>query len=72
MANVEWSVKFPASTITWDDCEDVVHKAWSTHRDATSALCDVKEKITRCGAYLYAWGAAKMTLETERIKVLQK
>ena len=79
MANVEWSLKFPASTVThlfshasdhlpiilqtkivrhtnlrskngfkfeeawllWDDCEDVVHEAWSTHRDATLALCDV-------------------------------
>lgn len=110
MANVEWSLKFPASTVThlfshasdhlpiilqtkidrhtnlrskngfkfeeawllWDDCEDVVHEAWSTHRDATLALCDVKKKITQCGADLYTWGATKTTPETERIKVLQK
>ncbi|XP_075637004.1 uncharacterized protein LOC142609317 [Castanea sativa] len=110
MTNTEWSLKFPAITIThlfshasyhlpiilqtkidrrtnsrskkgfkfeeawllWDDCEDVVREAWSTHGDATSALCDVKEKITWCGADLYAWGAARMTPEMERMKVLQK
>ena len=64
--------KFEESWLLWDDCEEVVLKAWTKRGQGNPGLKGVKDRIQGCGADLHAWGSSKTKPKTEEIKRLQK
>ncbi|XP_050241136.1 uncharacterized protein LOC126690037 [Quercus robur] len=64
--------KFEENWLLWDDCEEVVTKAWAKGGGDTLGLRGVKDCIQTCGAEFYAWGSSKTKPEAEEIKRLQK
>ncbi|XP_075675010.1 uncharacterized protein LOC142644243 [Castanea sativa] len=64
--------RFEEAWLLWDDCEKMVLESWNNAGSAHSGLNKTKERITRCGVDLAAWGSLKSQPETEEIKKLQK
>ena len=55
-----------------DDCEKVINEAWGFMGNMELGLRSVKEKISRCGFDLEAWGATNTHPNEEEIKKVQK
>ena len=56
-----------------DDCEHVIQEAWSYSGDnVESGLRRVREKISKCGFELQAWGASHTHPDEAEIKRVQK
>ncbi|KAK9999683.1 hypothetical protein SO802_019286 [Lithocarpus litseifolius] len=63
---------FEEACLLWEDCEKTVQESWCNVGSALSVLKRTKEKISKCGADLAAWGSLKTQPATEEIKNLQK
>nr|XP_023928291.1 uncharacterized protein LOC112039640 [Quercus suber] len=64
--------RFEEAWLTRDDCESVIKDAWSLAGNVGLGLLGVKEKISKCGSKLQAWGASKTHPDEVKIKRLQK
>ena len=64
--------KFEESWLLWDDCEEVVPKAWTKGGQGSSGLKGIRDRIQGCGADLHVWGSLKTKPKTNEIKRLQK
>ena len=64
--------KFEESWLLWEDCEKTILEAWQNAKGANTGLKRAKDKISKCGEELVAWGSTKTQLEVEEIKKLQK
>ena len=64
--------KFEENWLLWEDCEEVVSKAWMVGEARGHRLGLIQHKIKCCGEALRAWGSAKTNPNTEEIKQLQK
>ena len=63
--------KFEESWLLWDECEEVIKKAWAKDGEGETALTLAKEKIKVYGTELLAWGSSKTNPDTKEIKRLQ-
>jgi len=53
------SFRFEEAWLVRDDCEHVIQEAWSYSGDNVElGLRRVREKISKCGSELQAWGAS--------------
>ena len=64
--------KFEESWLLWEDCEKTILEAWQNAGGANTGLKRAKDKISKCGEELVAWGSTKTQPEVEEIKKLQK
>nr|XP_023928295.1 uncharacterized protein LOC112039646 [Quercus suber] len=64
--------RFEEAWLTQDDCETVIRDAWSLAGNMELGLLGVKEKISKYGLELQAWGASKTHPDEVEIKRLQK
>ena len=55
-----------------DDCEKVINEAWGFMGNMELGLRSVREKISRRGSDLEAWGATNTHPDKEEIKKVQK
>lgn len=65
------SFKFEELWLLWEDCEEVIHEAWTKEAKVDSGLARIKERIARCGEDLHAWGSTRTHPNVEKIKKLQ-
>ena len=66
------SFKFEESWLLWEECEAMVHEAWTKSVEMGSGLNRIKERIALCGTDLHVWGSSRIHPDTKRIKALQK
>ena len=55
-----------------DNCEKVINEAWGFMGNMELGLRSVREKISRCGSDLEAWGATNTHPNEEVIKKVKK
>ena len=67
------SFRFEEAWLMRDDCEHVIHEAWSRMGNSMEpVLRRVREKISKCGSKLQAWGASHTHPDEAEIKRVQK
>ena len=66
------SFKFEESWPLWDECEAMVHEAWTKPVGVSSGLNIIEERIASYGTDLHVWGSSRTQPDTKRIKALQK
>lgn len=64
--------RFEEAWLTQDGCEMVIREAWRLAGNIEPGLLGVKEKISKCGSDLQAWGASKTHPDEVEIKRIQK